>query len=296
MKPTQLLATLLTISSLSAAWPSADEIFDLKPVEALEGYIFPRQNDNGNSRSTSARSTAADSHSAKPTADHAASNTEAAATTDGSAETTVDRTQTGKIATTGKATTTGKHSGSKTTTSRQFKTTVFDPLLPAGGIELQTPALIDGAQYYKVGDYITFGWNYTSLSVTPTAIDIFATCVTNQALYTIALNQTVESSGLVVWDTKPTPSPPFVVATYTLIIYDADSSISATPAAGYLSAFDQYTFGMYTPQPYVPWKDYQCVACNSATSMERQTVGFLFGMAAVTVLSFTWFASGFGIF
>ena len=40
--------------------------------------------------------------------------------------------------------------------------------------------------------------------------------------------------------------------TYTLIIYDAASSISATPQAGYLGVYNQFTFGMYLGQPYTP--------------------------------------------
>lgn len=118
-----------------------------------------------------------------------------------------------------------------------------------------TPAAIAGPQYYKIGDWVTFGWNYTSLSVTPTAIDILATCTKNQATYTLAVNQTVNGTGQVLWDTgayQSTATIPLLTETYTLIIYDADSSVSATPQAGYLSVFNQYTFGMYTPQPYVP--------------------------------------------
>jgi hypothetical protein len=30
--------------------------------------------------------------------------------------------------------------------------------------------------------------------------------------------------------------------------------------------------------------------------MERQALGFMFGMGAITILSFTWFAGGFGLF
>jgi hypothetical protein len=65
-----------------------------------------------------------------------------------------------------------------------------------------TPAAISGPQYYRIGEFITFGWNYTSLSVTPSAIDILASCTANNALYTLAMNQTVEKSGSVTWDTS----------------------------------------------------------------------------------------------
>lgn len=120
-----------------------------------------------------------------------------------------------------------------------------------------TPAPIAGTQYYKVGDWVSFAWNYTSLSVTPSAIDILATCTANQATYTLAVNQSTEETGAVFWDTgayQKTASIPLLTEMYTLIIYDADSSVSATAAAGYLGAYSQHIFGMYTPQPYVEWK------------------------------------------
>jgi len=185
-----------------------------------------------------------------------------------------------------------------------------------------TPAPLSGAQYFKVGDWVTFAWNYTSLSVTPSAIDVLASCRANQATYTLALNQTVDKTGRVLWDTgayQATATVPLLTETYTLVIYDAGAAggVSATPKAGYLGVFDQFTFGMYSPQAYTPWAgkfacsscgvriwvltasvvDYQCATCSGAlTTMERQTLGFLLGMGAITVLSFTWFAGGFGLF
>lgn len=119
-----------------------------------------------------------------------------------------------------------------------------------------TPAPIAGAQFYKIGEWVTFAWNYTSLSVTPSAIDILATCTANQATYTLAVNQTVDKTGMILWDTNKTQetgSVPLLTEQYTLMIYDSDQSVSATPQAGYLGVYSQFTFGMYTPQPYVNW-------------------------------------------
>jgi hypothetical protein len=116
-----------------------------------------------------------------------------------------------------------------------------------------TPGALAGSQFYKVGDNITFAWNYTSLSQTPSAIDILASCTANQATYTIAVNQSADQTK-VVWDTLNTPSGqvPFLTEKYTLLIYDAQSSVSAAPRAGYLAVFNSFTFGMYQKQPYVP--------------------------------------------
>ncbi|KAG9246612.1 hypothetical protein BJ878DRAFT_455921 [Calycina marina] len=181
--------------------------------------------------------------------------------------------------------------------------TSYDASLPAGGVSMISPAIIDGSQYYKIGgDPITFAWNYTSLEATPTAVNIMATCTANSQLYTIAMNQTVgaNSTGTVTWDTgayqSTALSDPLLTSTYTLIIYDAASSVSATAKAGYLAVFNSYTFGMYTPQPYTPLADFVCATCSSALGdMEKRALSIVLGVSIITVLSFTWFVSGTGV-
>lgn len=154
------------------------------------------------------------------------------------------------------ASTGDNQSGSSKPTDKPSTTTTpdVDPRLPAGGVEMITPAAIAGLQLYKVGDFVTFAWNYTSLVVPPSAIDIIASCSANNQAYTIATNQTVGPTGAVTWDTRPsaTASAPFLTEKYTLMIYDADKGPSATAQAGYLGTFNQLVFGMYTPQHYVP--------------------------------------------
>lgn len=165
-----------------------------------------------------------------------------------------------------------------------------------------TPSVAAGNQYYKIGDYITFAWNYTSLSATPTAVNVMATCTANKVLYTIAMNQTVGANNTqaVTWDTSDyqatAVSEPLLTETYTLVIYDAASSISANAAAGYLAVFDTYTFGMYSPQAYTPLGEYKCATCSGALSdMERRALGLMIGMSILTVLSFSWFVGGTGV-
>jgi len=163
-----------------------------------------------------------------------------------------------------------------------------------------TPAVIAGPQYFKIGDFVTFAWNYTSLSVTPTAIDVMASCALNNQLYPIALNQSVEATGAVTWDTgdyQASATIPLLTETYTLVIYDANEDVSATAQAGYLAVQDQYTFGMYTPQPYTPLNEFRCATCSAALSLhERQALGLLLGTSIITILSFTFFAGGFSVF
>ena len=118
-----------------------------------------------------------------------------------------------------------------------------------------TPSAIAVAQYYKIGDHVTFAWNYTSLSVTPSAIDVLVSCSANSATYTITNNASVDATGRVVWDTAPdaTGTAPLLTEKYTLIVHDAAKDISSTPESGYLGTYNQFTFGMYVPQAYTPY-------------------------------------------
>ena len=163
-----------------------------------------------------------------------------------------------------------------------------------------TPALT-ATSYFKIDNFVTFVWNFTSLSVTPSAIDILASCSANSETYTIALNQSVSKAPTqaVTWDTgayQSSATIPLLTETYTLIIHDSGQPASAVPAAGYLGTYDQFTFMMYTPQIYTPLADWTCASCNAAmTNAERQTIWFLLGTAAMTVLSFGWFTGVAGL-
>lgn len=111
------------------------------------------------------------------------------------------------------------------------------------------------------------------------------------------------STQAVIWDTANyTSSPsgvtdPLLTAQYTLVIFDADSSISATAQPGYLATYNQYIFGMYLKQPYTDLADgYKCATCSGAMGdMEKRFLSFVFGMGLLTVLSFTWFVTGTGV-
>ncbi|KAJ4322116.1 hypothetical protein N0V94_002584 [Neodidymelliopsis sp. IMI 364377] len=276
MRPSQLLAAVLAMTSVTAAMPDAfDNINGLGDVKNI---LFGRQDDN--SASASERSsnqptrTSAPASSGKASATNSDDNNEAS--------------------TTAKASGSQKASGSKTTTS---KAKSYDARLPAGGISLVTPGALAGSQFYKVGDYVTFAWNYTSLSQTPSAIDILASCTANQATYTIAVNQSADQTQ-VIWDTKNTPSGqvPFLTEKYTLLIYDAESSVSAAPRAGYLGVFNSFTFGMYTPQPYVPFDEFECANCNGALShFEKMTLKVLLLTTGTTIGSLVYFTYTFGL-
>jgi len=185
-------------------------------------------------------------------------------------------------------------------TSKGPKHSEFDPTDPAGAVVMVTPAATAPTQLYKIGSTITWKWNYTNLLGTPTAVDVLATCTAATRLYTLTSNMTFATQGSFTWDTnaytESVKASPLVIDQYTLIIHDSDSSISATADPGYLGTFNQFQFGMYTPQPYTPLASgWQCASCSAAPSdMDRRAIGFALSMCLVTVFSFTWFVTGFG--
>lgn len=275
MRPSQLLSAVLAMSSVSAAMSDAfDNIHGLGDVKNV---LFGRQDNKDQQSSDAPTRTQAPNSSSRPSQSGDSDNKD-------------------NVSQSGSAKPSGSQ-GSRTT--GKPKATSFDPRLPAGGISMVTPNPIAGEQYYKVGDWVTFAWNYTSLSVTPSFIDVMASCTANQATYTIAVNHSA-SETQVLWNTKDTPSgqPPFLTEKYTLLIYDANSSVSAAPRAGYLGVFNQLTFGMYTPQPYVEWKDFNCANCvkNGALSHnEKMTLKIMLFTSGTTIASLLYFAHNFGL-
>ena len=283
-----LLTLLITFTTISAAWPGHAVLGDR--LEAL----IRRQNDG---TTTSQQS---------PSSQRVSSTGGSSATGTDDSSAAASATDTNSDSGDSAATTTASGSGSAETdepsgsgSRNSTKTTAIDPRLPPGGVAMITPGPLDGQQYYKIGDFVTFEWNYTSLSVTPSAVDVLASCSLNSATYTISSNMSVEETGKVIWDTgeSATATNPFPVASYTLIIHDSSADITDIPKAGFLGSYNQYIFGMYTPQPYVPLNEFRCATCNGAmSSYERQAVSVLCLTTLITVLAVTWFANGFGAF
>lgn len=194
----------------------------------------------------------------------------------------------------------GSRSNSTITSKPNQSTQTFDPVLGPGGISMITPNPISGATYYKIADVITMAWNYTSVSVLPSAVDILAVGASNSATWTLALNQSVSgATQAFTWDTgkfQASATVPLLTESYTLVVYDAAKDVSAIPSAGYLGTANQFVFAMYSPSPYTSWNDWKCVTCSAAdAAVEKRTIGFICGMAAVTVLSFTWFSGVAGL-
>ncbi|CAO1598478.1 hypothetical protein XANCAGTX0491_002244 [Xanthoria calcicola] len=267
----RLLSALFLFTSLSSAWPWPPSVQD------FDALIHRRQ-DTESSSDTSPAETARPSP--RPTDDAAPT----AAPTKGAATKSAGSTKATK-------------GGTSKTSNAATKTSSVDARLPPGGVNMITPSALAQTSYYKVGDYVTFAWNYTSLSIQPSKIDVFVSCQANSATYTISNNASFEPTGNVVWDTKPEASgtAPLLTETYTLIIHDASKEVTSIPQAGHLGSYNQFQFGMYTPQPYTPLSEgWECATCSGALSaMDQQALKFMLGMCMITVLSFTWFAGGF---
>ncbi|KAI5286899.1 hypothetical protein KEM54_006415 [Ascosphaera aggregata] len=180
---------------------------------------------------------------------------------------------------------------SKSKNSHKSHSISVDPAAGPGGISMITPPVTAGQTFVKIGTNVTFAWNYTSLTITPSGIDVLAWNADASRAYTITHNATVHPTQTVIWDTKDymqtAESDPLVNGKYTLMIYDSEYGPTHIADAGHLGAFTQYYFGIYSPQPYTPWSSWKCDSCNSApSSVERQSLQFAFAMAAITLLSF----------
>ncbi|KAF2153224.1 hypothetical protein K461DRAFT_293498 [Myriangium duriaei CBS 260.36] len=292
MRPFQILSSALLCTSVASAWSLSDsqllEVFG-------SGLRLPAKRAPVPAVISLGSSSAEKPNPSESLTTPAA--TSSSATTDAPSSGSSDSSSSGKSS---GSTSESSKSGSKTS-SDNSSTTVIDPRLPPGGISMLEPNTKLSTQYYKIGGAtpITFAWNYTSLSVTPTAIDILATCTKLSQPLTLALNQTVAgATGNFTWDTnkyQATATTQLVTDKYTLIIYDASKSQSAVPSSGYLATFNQFTFGMYIPQPYTELSDYVCVTCSGALgSFERQSMTVVAIMATFAVLGGTWFTGGLG--
>ncbi|KAL6862112.1 hypothetical protein J3F83DRAFT_746742 [Trichoderma novae-zelandiae] len=280
MRPTATLMRLaLCLSSaapLVSAWPGW--------LPELDALVVRADKEGNTAQPTLPGNTAKPTESDPPAASHTgdSSDDDKSSAKKGSSKTTDNG---------GKKTTTAKK-GSKTTAHKQYPADS-----PPGSVVMQTPNVFAAAAaLYKIGDYITWGWNYTNILGTPTAIDVLISCSTASETWTLTSNMTFKPSAAYTWDSSVQESSvesPLPVAMYTLIIKDSDAAISSAPDAGYLGTFSGFTFGLYTPQPYVPFPEWRCDACNAALSkFDHQVLGFAITMGLVTVLSFTWFVSG----
>ncbi|KAH6661354.1 hypothetical protein BKA67DRAFT_82836 [Truncatella angustata] len=287
--PTSFLVAAVALSSTVSAWPQWLPALDSLVVRQDDSTTTSAPKETGTTTAESATETATTTATGKTTAKVITTNLNT-----GGVSTT-------KTTGTGETTGTGKESGSSSTGtsgSGNSTHTSYDSDDPAGGISMITPATTASTPLYRIGETITWAWNYTSLQGTPTAVDVLVSCSVATETWTLTQNMTFEPTGTYIWDTnsyaQTAVASPLLTEQYTLIIYDADSQISATAEPGYLSVYKGFTFGMYTARPYKDLGEWKCVTCSAANSnLDNQALRFAVGMATITVLTFTWFVAGF---
>jgi len=186
-------------------------------------------------------------------------------------------------------------SRSTITSTKRTRTAKVPANSPPGGVNLISPAITDGFQVYPIGTKITWSYNYTSLIVSPTAINVEAYCERIQEYYTIAQNYSV-AERTVVWDTneyQSTANQAIAQATYTLFMYDSSKSRTDSPEPGKLYVYNSFQFGMYTPRGRIDWNEYKCDVCSDASSLlQSHSVRVLLGTSFLFAISFAWFVYG----
>ncbi|CAG8882873.1 unnamed protein product [Penicillium nalgiovense] len=270
-----VLCTILLLGTISSAWPW--------PYGGLSGGSLDKRADPTETATAETSESTTDASTASKTSTGTTTGTNTDSNTDTKTGTATD------------SETTGTETGTKTGKSKTTATSSIsiNPAAAAGGVSMITPASVS-TTYYKIGEDVTFVWNYTSLSVTPSAVNVVASCSLNAMKYTLSSNMTVKETGSVVWDTgkyQKSATIPLLTASYTLIVYDVDKDISDPASAGHLSSQNGgYVFGMYTPSQF------KCATCSGALSeTSRLAIKFTVGMAVITFASFTWFAGSAGV-
>ncbi|KAM0436202.1 hypothetical protein ACHAPT_003094 [Fusarium lateritium] len=308
----QLAVCLSSLAPLTAAWPDwflqSDSIVVARDVVRQElpqetGALEPRADEESATEEEKATNTR---NQAKVTNLNTAKVETATDDAESDDKTNTDEeaeTETGKDTEkeTGKETGKKGETGKTNTKDGKATRTSFSFDVQAGGVSMQTPeTMFQPTPLYKMGDYATFGWNYTSLKGTPTAIDVLISCSANAATYTLAANTTFEKNPSYTWDTGKQAQDveaPLIVGLYTLIIKDSDMAISDIPDPGYLAVAKTFQFGMYTPRDYYPLSEWTCDVCdnNSASGLSHGGIAMVLTMSLVTIASFTWFVTGLGL-
>ncbi|RDA87512.1 hypothetical protein CP532_1636 [Ophiocordyceps camponoti-leonardi (nom. inval.)] len=176
--------------------------------------------------------------------------------------------------------------------------TEFPPDAAPAGVNMLTPLPnIQPLPLYRIGETVTWGWNYTSLLATPTAIDVLISCSVAAETWTLTNNMSFTTSVNYIWDTNIQANmveKPLLTEKYTLIVKDSDVDINSPPQPGYLGVVKNFfNFGLYAGKPYTPFSEWKCTVCSGADTLsDRQTGRLALIMSFLTVISYTWFVAG----
>jgi len=164
-------------------------------------------------------------------------------------------------------------SGAQSSSAPSSTTVSIPQTAAAGGLTFTQPPQTAAASFFKIAPSqpITFGWNFTSLLVTPTHLTISAIC-DNGNTYPVGPTDGIipGTATQVVWDPyayqQANPATPLAVASYTLNVWD-DRGPGAPRSPGRFQENTGFKFALYTPQPYTPLASgWTCPGCSGSIS------------------------------
>ncbi|ORY33352.1 hypothetical protein BCR39DRAFT_463616 [Naematelia encephala] len=169
----------------------------------------------------------------------------------------------------------------------------------AGGLTVTQPPSTASASYFKIAEheFITFGWNLTSLYVTPQHLTIIASCSANGNTYpvgptaspsnTIPANQTQIIWNPHEWEQIPGQTP-FAEATYVLKIWD-ERGPGVGVKGGFFSPYAGTDFMMYRPEQYTSIADgWKCTTCSNAFNHLSEPTGLALVTSFLIMLFSAW--------
>lgn len=150
---------------------------------------------------------------------------------------------------------------------------------------------------FKISSTVELAWNYTGLQATPDAIDVLLSCAEVSATWTLTGNWSFEAEPTYTWAINDQDDEtPLLTEMYTLIIKDTEAEVSDIPEPGKLGSNQNFKFGLYHPQRYVPWDEFECTGCSGAAGgHDVQAVKLAVTMSFITFLTFTYFVAGWGL-
>jgi len=204
-----------------------------------------------------------------------------------SASTTVSGSVSGSVT----SSVTGSVSGSATGNNTSPTGVSIPQTAAAGGLLWTQPPSTASPSFYKIApnQQITFGWNLTSLFVTPTSLTLSAFCPDNANTYPITTIPATVSQ--ITWDPyaqqQSAGALQFAQATYTVWVMD-ERGMGVGQKPGLFSPNNQLKFALYSPPPYTPLSSWTCQTCSGAATLVTHPAMFSVFATLVVMLISGW--------
>jgi len=135
---------------------------------------------------------------------------------------------------------------------------------------------------------MTFGWNLTSVLVTPSVLTFSAYCSSNKNTYPVGTVTVPGTATTITWEpwsyqTGAGQQTPLVQGTYTLQVND-EQGTTANGEAGRFNYFNGLTFAFYTTQPYTPLAQWTCAGCENGAKILAPNTAIIGVIATFAVM------------